>query len=79
MNGSPARIECSRESIVRLLRSDAHPELLRTRAASLEARADNIVRFVGWPALVESLRADIDALRDAASTRSAALALGLLP
>ena len=76
MNGSPARIEGSRESILRLLRSNTHPKLLRARAAILEARADNLVRFVGWPALVESLRADIDALRDAASTRGAAIALG---
>lgn len=70
-----ARITASRAAILRLLHNDTHPTVLRARAAALEVRADNIARYVGWPALVESIRADVDALRDAASTRGAIAAL----
>jgi hypothetical protein len=52
-----------RDSILRLLATDPTPAQVRTRLASLVRLHDELVRFVDWPALHESFKQDIDALR----------------
>ncbi len=52
-----------RDSIVRLLATNPTAAQVRTRLASLVRLHDELVRFVDWPALHDSFKQDIDALR----------------